>query len=99
MLELRHSNTNNDYCLLLEKLTPKQQLNVKSPIVNANNRLNGIFHSFNPLSSEFSLENRLIDIFSRHFSFHLLNRKNEKSKKYIFINLINLYSRYWLNQK
>jgi len=50
-----------------------------------NNRLNRIFYSFNPLSSEFSPGNRLIDIFSSHFSFHLLDRKNKESKKaYIY---------------
>ena len=48
--------------------------------MDANNRLNGIFHLFNPLSSEFSLENRLIDILSSCFYFHLY-RKNEESKK------------------
>ena len=46
MLESRHSNTNNNHHLLLEKLTPKQQLNIKSPIIDVNNRLNRIFHSF-----------------------------------------------------
>ena len=62
MLESIHSHTNNDYCLSLEKLTSKQQLKVKT-IVDTNNRLNGIFHLFNSLSSKFSLENRLIDVF------------------------------------
>ena len=81
MLESRHSNTNNNHHLLLEKLTPKQRLKVKGPIMDANNRLNGIFHSFNSLISEFSLGNRLIDILPSHFSFHLLNRKNKESKK------------------
>ena len=81
MLELRHSTTNNDYCLLFRRLTPKQQLNIKSPIVDGNNRLNGIFNSFNLFSYKFSLGNRLIDIFPSHFSFHLLDRKNVESKK------------------
>ena len=81
MLESRHSNINNDHHLLLEKLTLKQQLNVKGPIVDANNRLNGIFHSFNSFSSEFSLGDRLIDIFPNCFSFHLLDRKNKESKR------------------
>jgi len=49
--------------------------------MNANNRLNRIFNSFNPFSSKFSLENRLINIFSSHFSFYLLDRKNVESKK------------------
>ena len=81
MLESRHSTTDNDHYLLLERLTPKQWLNIKDPIVNANNRLNEIFNSFNPFSCEFSPGNRLINIFPSHFSFHLLDRKNVKSKK------------------
>jgi len=81
MLESIHSHTNNDYCLSLEKLTSKQQLKVKSSIADTNNRLNEIFHLFNPLSSKFSLENRLIDIFPSWFYFHLLDRKNTESKK------------------
>ena len=81
MLESRHSTTDNDHYLLLKRLIPEQWLNIKGPIVDANNRLNGIFNSFNPFSCEFSLENRLINIFPSRFSFHLLDRKNVKSKK------------------
>ena len=81
MLESRHSTTNNYYHLLLERLTPKQQLNVKSPIIDTNNRLNGIFNSFNFFSCEFSLGNRLVNIFPSCFSFYLSDRKNVESKK------------------
>ena len=81
MLESRHSTTDNDYCLLLERLTLKQQLNIKGPIVDANNRLNIIFNFFNPFSCKFSLGNRLIDIISSCFYFYLSDRKNVKSKK------------------
>jgi len=81
MLESKHSNTNNNHHLSLEKLTSKQQLNIKSPIIDVNNRLNRFFYSFNPLSSEFSPGNKLIDIFPSHFYFYLLDRKNEKSKR------------------
>ena len=56
-------------------------INIEGSIVNASNRLNGIFNSFIPFSSEFSPGNRLIDIFSSHFSFHLSNRKYAKAKK------------------
>ena len=81
MLKSRYSTTNNNHCLLLKRLTLKQQLSIKGPIVDANDRLNGIFNYFNPFSCEFSLENRLINIFSSCFYFHLLYRKNIKSKK------------------
>ena len=60
MLELRHSNTNNNYYLLLKNLTLKQQLNIKDSIIDVNNRLNGIFPFFNPFSSEFSFRTKLI---------------------------------------
>ena len=66
---------------MLKKLTSKQQLKVKGPIVDANNRLNGIFNSFNPFNSKFSLGNKLIDIFSSHFSFHVFDRKYAEVKK------------------
>ena len=49
--------------------------------MNANSRLNGIFNSSNPFSSEFSLRNKLIDIFPSCFSFHLSNRKCAEVKK------------------
>ena len=49
--------------------------------MNANNRLNRVFSSFNPFSTEFSLEDRLIDIFPSCFSFHSMNRKSKESRK------------------
>ena len=81
LLESGYSLSNNYHHLLLEKLTPKQQLKVKGPIIDANNRLNDIFNSFNPFSSEFSPRNRLIDIFPSLFSFHLSNKKYTIGKK------------------
>ena len=66
---------------MLENLTSKQQLKVKDPIVDTNNRLNGIFNPFNSFSSKFSLRNRIIDIFSSHFSFYIFDRKCAKVKK------------------
>jgi len=90
LLESRHSSNNNYYYLSLENLMPRQWLNVKGPIVDANNRLNSIFNSFIPFSSEFSLENRLIDIFSSCFSFYVSNRKYAKAKKTYFCKLEKL---------
>jgi len=54
MLKSRHSDNNSTHCLLLEKLTPKQQLNIKGSIVDANNKINGVFSLFNPFGFEFS---------------------------------------------
>ena len=84
MLESRHSNTNS---LSLEKSTPKQQLNIKDTIIDANNRLNEMFPSFNPFSSEFSLGSRLIDIYPSYISFHFITQSNEESRKVHFCKL------------
>ena len=73
MLESRHLDNNRIHQLLLEKLTPKQQLNIKGFIVDTNNRLNEVLLSLNSFSSEFLPGNRLIDIYSSCFSFHSMN--------------------------
>ena len=81
LLKSRYSSNENQYPLLLKRLTSKQQLKVKGPIINVNNRLYRLFNSFNSFSSKFSFRNRLIDIFSSYFSFHLSDRKYAKFKK------------------
>ena len=68
--------------------TIKQQLKVKSSIVDANNRLNGVFNSFDSFNNEFSSGNKLIDIYSSHFTFHHSNRKNSNTRK---IHLCHLH--------
>ena len=45
------------------------------------NRFNKIILFFSSFNCEFSLGNRLIDIFPNHFSFHSLNRKNDYNVK------------------
>ena len=72
-------------------------MNIKGSNVDANNRLNGVFPSFIPFSSEFLPGNRLIDIYSRinlsvyprHFSFHFID-KHKKGKKVHIWKLNNL---------
>ena len=54
------------------------------------NRFNKKFSSFSLFSCEFSLGNRLIDIFPSHFSFHSSNRKSKESLKTYFCNLNNI---------
>jgi len=81
LLESKHTNNSPIYWALLERLMPRQRLLLKGPIVDANNRLNGIFPSFNLFSNEFSPGDRLIDIFTSCISFHSTNRKNEESRK------------------
>ena len=82
MLESRYSNNNSIHCLLLGKLTLKQQLNIKESIVDANNRLNRVFPPFIPFSSKFLPGNRLIDIYSSHF-FNSTNKYKKGRKAYI----------------
>ena len=53
----------------MENLSDKQKLKVKGPIVDANNRLNGIFRFFDPFNPEFSPSSRLVDLFSNCFFF------------------------------
>jgi len=45
----------------------KQQLKIKGPIIDIDNRFNKIIPSFSPFNYEFSLENRLVDIFPNCF--------------------------------
>jgi len=89
MLESRHLDNNSIYHLSVKKLTPKQWLNVKEFIVDANNRLNWVFPSFIPFSSEFLPGNRLIDIYPSRFSFYSIN-KYEKGRKVHIQKLGNL---------
>ena len=81
LLESKHTNDSSIYWASLERLMPRQQLLLKKPVVDANNRLNGIFPFFDSFSNEFSSGNRLIDIFTSCISLHLTNRKNKKSRK------------------
>jgi len=81
ILDLRDSSNWEPHQLSLDKLTPRQCLIIKGPLVDMNNRRNEIFPSFSSFNCEFSLGNRLIDVFHNHFSFHALNRKNNHNIK------------------
>ena len=72
-------NNNKVHQLLLERLTPRQQLNIKGPIVDIDNKTNKVFPSFDLFSSEFSSRDRLIDVFPSCFSFHSMNIKIEEN--------------------
>ena len=81
LLKSRYTNDSNTHYLSLERLTPRQQLLLKGPIVDANNRLNRVFPSFDPFSNEFSPGDRLTDVFSSCFSFYSTNRRSEENIK------------------
>ena len=81
----RYTNNFFLHCLSLENITTKQQLKIKSFIIDANNYLNGIFPFFNFLSNEFSPGFILIDNFSSCFSFIEQTTKIKKARPLIFI--------------
>jgi len=54
LLENQHSKNTKSHRLSLDNLTFKQCLKIKSAVVNSNNRLNGIFPSFETSHKELS---------------------------------------------
>jgi len=72
---------------------------IKDSIVDANNRLNGVSPSFDPFSSKFSPEDRLIDIFSSHFSFDSVNRRSEECINVHICKLDNITFQVLTNSK
>ena len=83
----------------MEKLTIKQRLKIKGPIVDVNNRLNGVFDSFGLFNNKFYPENRLIDMFSSHFAFYLSNRKSIETRKTHFCKLNKIVFNMLINSK
>ena len=90
LLESRQANKDVSYQLLLDKLTPKQCLKVKGPVVDMDNRFNEIFPFFDLFNKKFVPGDRLIDIFSSCFSFYSTNRQSDKSIKTHIYNLNNI---------
>ena len=74
----------------LEGLIPRQQVIIKSLIIDINNRFNKVFLSFSPFNYKFSPGNKLIDIFPNHFSFYILNRKSDNNIKSHLLKLNDL---------
>ena len=54
------------------------------------NKFNEVFPSFSPFNHEFSLGNRLIDVFLNHFSFHSSNKSNNQDIKSHLRHLDNI---------
>jgi len=70
LLDSQHAKNHPLYKTTTSKLTDKQQFNLKSPIKDVNERLNGVRECFNPLFSLFSPGSRVVDHFPSRFSFH-----------------------------
>jgi len=90
LLESRQANEDISHQLLLEKITPKQHLKIKGPVVDMDNRINEFFPSFDLFNKEFASVFRLIVIFPSYFSFHSTNRQSDKSIKTHICNLDNI---------
>ena len=90
LLKTRLTKYTEAHQLLLERLMPKQWANIRGPIIDTGNRFNKIILSFSLFKCEFSLENRFINIFPNHFSFHSLNKKSKNSIKNCLHNLDNI---------
>jgi len=75
----------------------KQQLKIKSSIVDTNSCLNGIFPSFYSLNHEISSGFRLIDNFPSHFSFHQANHKDKESKEAHLCKLDKIFENILMN--
>jgi len=70
LLDSQHAKNHPPYKAATSKLTDKQRSNLKSPIKDVNEYLNGIRDCHNPLFPLFSLGLRVVDHFSSRFSFH-----------------------------
>jgi len=68
LLKYYHILDLNSYHLLLDKVTFKQRLKIKSSIVDVNNYLNGILSSFYLLYKELSPSFHLVDIFQNYLT-------------------------------
>ena len=76
LINEHHSKKALPYYITMSHLTAKQWLKVKSSIINTNNCLNKVLHSFNSLNKELSLGFYLVNTFSDHFSFISVNQKS-----------------------
>jgi len=65
----------------IDHLTAKQRLWLKSPLIDVDDKHNEFFLSFSFFNKEFKPENRLIDLFSDHFSFHFCSSNTKKHIK------------------
>ena len=65
----------------IDSLTNCQRILTKSHLIDSCNKAHGIFPSFSPLNSEFSPSYHIMDNFSDHFSFNLVNKKEKEKDK------------------
>ena len=73
LIDEHHFKKALPYHIAISHLMAKQQLKVKSLIMDTNNYLNKVLSSFDSLNKELSLEFCLVDTFSDCFSFISVN--------------------------
>ena len=71
-------------------LTNRQKNITKDHLIDSCNKSYGIFPSFSPLNQEFVPGSRIIDIFSDHFSFNLVTKKEKEKDKICAQELDNM---------
>ena len=99
LLDYHYLNNSNPHCFFLNKLISKQRLKVKSSIINANNCLNGIFPSFNPLYKELISGFCLVDTIPNCFSVNTVDYKIKNFKIAYLQKLGNIFENFLQNTK
>lgn len=77
--------------MAISQLTIKQNLKVKSPIVDIKHRLNGVLPAFDSLNKELSPGFCLVDNFPNYFSLNIVSHKDVKARTTHLNHLINIY--------
>ena len=91
LLNNQHSKKAKSHCFSLSNLTSKQQMKIKSSVVDSNNCLNRIFPLFDNLYQELSSGFHLVDNFSDYYSFYIVNYKNKEIKNAHIWNLDKIF--------
>jgi len=91
LLDKHHSKQATPHHMVTSQLTFKQNLKIKSPIVNINHCLNQILLVFNNLNKKLSPGFCLVDIFPNHFSFNVVKCKDAKVRATHLNKLKNVY--------
>jgi len=73
------------------QLTQKQNLWLKSPIVDINHCLNKVIPAFDNLNSELRLGHHLADLFLEQFSFNTVKQSDPKVRRAHLNKLNNIY--------
>ena len=88
LLDFQHAKNQIPYKTTTSKLTKKQQANLKSPIKDVNEQLNGVKSYFNLLYPLFSSGSRIVDYFSSRFSFYSLSSDEDLYQHLQSLNLV-----------